>query len=608
MPQATHEEADREWEKRTRCFLSLIDMHSLQKQLFTLALAAIGLSAATGSSHGATATGSASISQGLEAPGNTVTVIGATTPTAAASSTMSASGTWNLSTGAHAPDLADTSLWLPLSISLDSLTISTTSSRLRVSETSETTATVFLDGEAVITLARDEHGLNIRSTAPDTTKIAYQLTGSGTTPITLHSHSDYKLKLTSVTLHSPDGPALNLQSASTAFIELNGTSTLTDTTAGHEHHADAANTRDPGATLFGKGGMVISGTGTLKIDTAARHALATDRHLRLVEGSVTLKTDAGDGIRAHSAFIMDGGTLDISAAAGKGIKVEGRENRHDPLGFIAINNGNLRINSHGKAITASWRARHGKTASTDDDPDPRVTINGGTLHITTTGTPFKDVDTANGRNSLSPEGIESKSVLTINGGTINIASTEDSLNAGSSLILAGGRINLLSTSADAADSNGKLDIAGGYIVARGGVFPEGVLDADTRTLTITGGTLIGIGGSSSLPNPHASTQNTVIVDGNRHVGLWTLRDADGNAAFSFNLPAPPQSVMVLSAPTLKSGATYTVVTDGSLDRVAENFHGLAIDPGTHADGTAGQHITLDQRVTTLPVHQTHHGS
>ncbi|MDO4233219.1 MAG: carbohydrate-binding domain-containing protein [Lautropia sp.] len=576
-------------------------MYSLQKQLFTLALAAIGLSAATGISHGATATGSASISQGLEAPGNTVTttVIGATTPTAAASSAMSASGTWNLSTGAHAPDLADTSLWLPLSISLDSLTISTTSPRLRVSETSETTATVFLDGEAVITLARDEHGLNIRSTAPDTTKIAYQLTGSGTTPITLHSRSDYKLKLTSVTLHSPDGPALNLQSASTAFIELNGTSTLTDTAAMQEHRPSDANAMDLKATLFAEGGMVISGSGALKIEASTRHALASKRHLRIIEGNVTLKANAWDGIRASNAFIMDGGTLDISALAGKGIKVDGRESRNDPLGFIAINNGTLGINSHGKAITASWEAKLGKTASTDDDPDPRVTINGGTLHITTTGTPFKDTDTADGNDSLSPEGIESKSVLTINGGVINIASTDDSLNAGSSLILAGGRINLISGNADAADSNGNLNIAGGYIVARGAAFPEGAFDADTNTLAITGGTLIGIGGSSTTPSASASTQNTLVINDNQHVGLWTLRDADGNAVFSFNLPAPPQSTMVLSAPTLTTGTTYTVVTGGTLEHVAENFHGLAIEPGPHAGGTASTSVTLNQRVTTL---------
>lgn len=573
-------------------------MYSLQKQLFSLALATIGLGAGIGDSHSAAATGSASISQGAE-PGNTVvtTVLGAPTPTAVASNTMSASGTWNLSTGAHAPDLVDTSLWLPLSISLDSLTISTTTSRLRVSETSETATTVFLDGDAVITLIRDGHGLTIRSTAPDTTKIAYQLTGSGTTPITLHSDSDYKLQLTSVTLHSTDGPALNLQSARTAFIELNGTNMLTDTGTGHEHGTASGNASHPGATLSGEGGMVISGTGALKIDTAARHALATSRHLRLIEGSVTLKANARDGIRAGNAFIMDGGTLDISAPAGKGIRVEGRESRHDPLGFIAINNGTLSISSHGKAISASWKARHGKTSSTADDPDPRVTINGGTLHITTTGTPFKDGNTTDGKRSLSPEGIESKSVLTINGGNINIASTEDSLNAGSGLVLAGGRINLLSSGADAADSNGRLNIAGGYIVARGAAFPERALDA--HTLVITGGTLIGIGGASSLPSPHDSTQNSVIVEGNQHVGLWTLRDASGNAAFSFNLPAPPQSMLVLSAPTLKNGATYTVVTNGSLDRVTENFHGLAIEPGTHAGGTTGQHITLDQRVTSL---------
>ena len=46
-----------------------------------------------------------------------------------------------------------------------------------------------------------------------------------------------------------------------------------------------------------------------------RHAIASDDHVRVREGSITIQSNEKDGIRANDAFVMDGGTVDIQTAS-----------------------------------------------------------------------------------------------------------------------------------------------------------------------------------------------------------------------------------------------------------------------------------------------------
>jgi hypothetical protein len=342
--------------------------------------------------------------------------------------------------------------------------------------------------------------------------------------------------------------------------------------------------------------VIISGNGSLQATANTKHALASDGHVRLRDGTVTLTAYQKDGVRANDAFVMDGGDLGISTSEGRGIKVEGKEDDETPLGFIAINDGNLNITSYDKAVTAAWESdEDGDTATLADDPDPRVTINGGNISITTTGPADDKWDTTS--DGPVPEGIESKSDLVINAGEFYVVTTDDALNAGNSIEINGGYISVTSSDKDAIDSNGLLTINGGVIVAQGGPVPEGGMDNDQYTFSVTGGTFVAFGGSNSTPTASATTQNTVSL-GTINAGLLTIKDSSGNIAIAFEMPETAGSVLV-SSPYFETGVSYSINNGGQIGSYSENFNGLYLDPASHTNGSETDSFTINSTVTEL---------
>lgn len=497
----------------------------------------------------------------------------------------SGGGGWIMSNGANPSDLNDTASFQRIALALDTLAVTSGSTALTVGAAGGGIP-VRLNGATVATVAEDGFGITITADFPEGMLPEFALSGSYAHTVTIHSSTAFKLSLEGVAIASTDGPAINIQSKQRAFVvsAAGSGNVLSDTSTYSARTLADGSSMDLKATFFSEGPLIFSGSGVLSVTAASKHAVASDAHVRLRSGTLTLVANKKDGLRANNAVIVDGGGLSIRAPAGKGVKVEGKEDASTPLGFIAINGGSIDITSHDKAITASWESdEDGTTATLADDPDPRVTINGGTITITTTGTPYEDTNLADGDSSLSPEGIEAKSVLTINGGTIVINSTDDALNAGTGIEINGGRVYAHSSANDAIDSNGTLTITGGLILAHGANGAEGGLDCDENTFTVTGGTLVGIGGRNSTPTRSTTTQNTVLLS-NLQAQQLVLRDAAGNAAFAFVLPSAASSVLV-SSPQIGSGTTYSLIGGGTLGGYAENFHGLFVSPTTHGGGT-----------------------
>ena len=267
----------------------------------------------------------------------------------------------------------------------------------------------------------------------------------------------------------------------------------------------------------------------------------------------------------EGAYCVDGGTLDITAGS-DGIEAE--------KGQIFINDGNITINVVDDGIVASYE--------TDNTIDPYIVINGGMIQITTTG--------------QGGEGIESKSTLTINGGDIYIKAIDDAINAGKAIYINGGNIVAYSTTNDGIDSNGTLTVTGGRVFAIGARSPEEGFDCDNNTFRITGGLLIGVGGSTSLPTANASTQASAILGSGSAGTTYSVLDSDNGEVVTFKSPAS-FTTLLLSSNKFSSGKTYQLVSVSIVSN-ASDFNGLYIG-GTFSNPTLSSPFTLTSMVTRI---------
>ena len=429
------------------------------------------------------------------------------------------------------------------------------------------TVTIAFGTAVTITNPLSAGGVSITETNGDViitstaTAVEYVLSGTTTNgSVKIYSDKKYKLTLNGVDITNTDGPAINLQSGKRAFLVLadNTTNTLADGAT-----YTASGTEDMKATLFSEGQLIISGNGSLSLKGNYKHAICSDEYVRVISGNITVSSAKSDGIHTNDAFIADGGTLSITTS-GDGIQCE--------EGYIVINNGTFNINVADKGIAASW--------DTDATIDPYLTINGGTITV----------------NSSAGEGIESKSIMTINNGTITTKTTDDGLNAGTFIYINGGNIYAYSTSNDAIDSNGKITVTGGKIIAVGAASPEEGFDCDRNTFKITGGILVGVAGATSSPTASVSTQASVILGGASANQLISIQSADGTEALTFLVPRT-FTTMLFSSPKLKVSTSYKIFTGGSVTG-GSNFNGLYTS-GTYSGGTQSSTFTTTSMVTKI---------
>lgn len=445
-----------------------------------------------------------------------------------------------------------------------------------------------------VTVQKTTYGITITSTVSE--KIKYTLTGTLSGTLTVLSSNAYQLYLNGVTINGSAGPALDLESTPKAFIvAASGTTNkLTDS---------SSRSMTMKAAVYGGGPMIFSGSGTLNVTGSYKHGIFSDDYIRVLGPAINVSVSTKDAVRSVNGFIFDDGTLTITATGkttddeSKGIIVEGVEGTGAGKGFIVINGGNITVTSVGKAITAGWDVDEDATTSTtSDDPNPYMIINNGVITLTTTGTPY---EYASGGTtvSCSPEGLEAKTNLTINGGNITINTADDAINAGKSIIFNGGYIYAKSSKNDAIDSNGTLTINGGVIVAIGSGAPEGAFDSDVNTFAVTGGTFVGIGGNVSRPTSGYVTQNLVILGSLTSGSTMALKAGDGTVAFAFKIPQS-YATMILSSPEIDTGTKYYVYTGGTAT-ASNTFNGLYIGSLTYSGGSTSSNFTVSSTITKI---------
>ena len=413
-------------------------------------------------------------------------------------------------------------------------------------------ATVTIDADSV-TYTVDGGDVTINSKAKN---IEYSASGSGSGSLKIYSDYRYKLILNSLTLTSSGKPVINNQGKKSLFLNLVGTSTLSDSNG---YATETSDKEDQKAAVFSEGQIYILGNGQLTLAGKNKHAIASDDFIMMQSGTVNITAATTDGVHANDAFQMDGGTLNISATD-EGIAVD--------EGTVAINGGNITI------ATTGTTAKGIKSYSD-------LAIAGGNIVISA----------PHGTKSGGSEGIESKAVVSITGGNIVVDSYDDGINAGGDLTISGGYLYVHATNNDGIDANGNCYIKGGVIVAISAGSPEVAIDANTeeqKKLYVSGGVLFTIGGLES----GASLTQTCYSASSWSKSTWYSMTI-GSDTYAFLTPSSGGSTLVVSGssqPTLKSGVTVsggTSILNGNAYLNATVSSGSNVTLSTYTPSSGG---------------------
>ena len=396
-------------------------------------------------------------------------------------------------------------------------------------------------------------------------KFNYYLEGSFEGTIAIKSDSaNYVITLNDVELKGKSLPAMQLKSETKAFF-YSAEDSINRITDSDDNEKKGA--------ITSSGDIIFSGKGEVEVTAYKKHGLKVDGTVRVLSGSLIINCDElseGNGISVDDAFIQDGGNVEIYAYGSvlgeesKGIKVNGREG-DNPKGYLVINGGTITIDSVGKALTAGFEAdEDGETETKEDDPIPNVFINNGVIKITTTGEIYEYDDI-----SLSPEGIEAKNNLTINGGLIEVCATDDALNAGGCIAINSGSLFAYSRAADGIDANGNVVINGGLIVVLGSTMPEMAIDADSDdNFTYNGGYLIALSGAGSQsPSRTESKGYAFSIGGGFAEGeSFALLDSSGSAILAFTVPENYDRANsgIIASSDIISGETYSLLRNAEV--------------------------------------------
>ena len=425
--------------------------------------------------------------------------------------------------------------------------------------------------------------------------IKYVLTGETSDGFfKLYSTKKQAIVLNSVSITNPDGAAINNQSKKRTFIVLNdGTKNyLTD----GANYSDATDSEDMKGCFFSEGQLIFSGSGYLEVDANCKAGIRSDDYVRTMpKANIWVDASAGNGIRGNEAVILTGGVVNINVTgtADKGISTDGEvrieggrttiftsggyeydsdENDYSACSgikadsVININGGELNIKSTGTG---------GKGLNCDDE----ININDGVVRIITTGKRQKDSKgsvspkgiKADGKITVSggqtqvrlegtgdgTEGIESKSEIHIEAGTVESYSYDDAINSAGNLYIDGGYVYARSYNNDAIDANKNLYINGGVVIAEGAGQPECGLDAaEQYKAYINGGTVIAIGGGMQAIDS-SSKQASIAISASMGMKVGIL---DGSKAIlAYTTPSSNcGTALMISSPSFKSGSSYTL--------------------------------------------------
>ena len=235
------------------------------------------------------------------------------------------------------------------------------------------------------------------------------------------------ITLDSITIdNSKTGPFVIKKSAVVNLV-LSGTSTITD------KETDESSDDYEGAGIKFKSGssLTISGSGTLNVNGNIKNGIKGGSTSALTINGGTLVINAvNNALAADGSVTINDGTITIKTTEGDGIKSDPDYGDTDSAGTITINGGTFNINSYNDGLQAK----------------NKLTINGGVFNIKTykngsSSSDFnKDDESAKGIKCSNNE--TSEISLTITGGTFDLDTADDSIHSDGNVTITGGKFTI----------------------------------------------------------------------------------------------------------------------------------------------------------------------
>ena len=395
--------------------------------------------------------------------------------------------------------------------------------------------------------------------------------------------------------------------------------------------------------------LVING-GSINVTTSSGDCIRTDPDAVdatagcaadiVINGGTFHLQSASDGIQSAQNLTINGGDFTIQAGAGyndssfdkdtmscKGIKGTNpsEDETVEGTNVVTINGGTFHLNTADDAIHS----------------DGTIVINGGEFEIQTGDDGVHaetqaDFGAVNGSDcavhltvSTSYEGLEAMNV-NINSGCYSVKASDDGINAAGgssngtdpggggdpwnpggggsstgdySLNIKGGMVNV-NCDGDGLDSNGALNITGGYSIvwAQSPNGDNSPLDCD-GTMTVKGGTVFGGGTNPMNENPSTSTSQPYVKYGGSSGGGWgggssstitsgkTVVVKNASSQTVFSIVAPKNiNYAIYSDPSMTTSTGWSITSDSSTPTCT----------GFWADHSYGAYVQTQAPTCTVP--------
>ena len=317
--------------------------------------------------------------------------------------------------------------------------------------------------------------------------------------------------------------------------------------------------------IFSKDDLILTGSGSLEIDSPYGHGIVTKDELTVEDGTYTM-TCKKHGLSGKDGILIVNGTFTLSTQK-DGIHTDGDltiENGDINIlksleglegQTITILDGNIDIVSSDDGINAAGASDSSNSQSSDNFENQKGNAPQPPENNTDGQQPPELPD--NQQQGMEPP--------TDNGNEFggNAGGFDMDADESCSLTISGGNIHI-NAGGDGIDSNGTFTMTGGTVFVEG---PESNGDSALDygiSATITGGSFLAIGysgmsqnfGTDSTQYSYMTTLESTIEEVPSTI---TLTDSEGNTILTQDT-SKTYNCVIISCPELKEGSTYTLTT------------------------------------------------